>query len=948
MSTLEELTRLSIHDHTSSYFSINPVELLAKSNHPTKAFETKLNIDLSTIFNQELGLSSISETRRGEGRPDILIYLGGLKILIEGSYSKQDAEDDVKSKIDRGFADVGIALHYKQSIPDVEDKIVIEQLRKSKFDIRIFTPKVLSNTLIPYIEGKERVSIAESKWEEYSIFELASLIKNSIYEVLIKEEFVANTIKEIELTTKDFVHRLTSIDKNQTISENLYNIFYQLYGLHVGDYKQIAELIYANAFLTLILSIAFYQAVQPTFSKLDSFSKLTHNFGDKEGLVRAFRDIREIDYKPIFEVAIQVAEVLPQNVLSDVIRLGSKLGSDQTLLKRDFSGLIYHKIVGDWAVRKGFATYFTTIPASYLLSYLSVFSEFKPYEDAEKVKVCDFTCGSGTLLTATYSALEDLYVLEKFKSGEIDLNNFHKTLLEDNFWALDALRYATQIASLNLVFHNPSIPLKDMNIRSIPLGKDQKNNIVLGSLGFLKTGKIIDYFGIDKKAPKSSLIGEQETGKELPLFDLIIMNPPFTRATGRSGKEGGGLFGFLVDEKVRQQVLDEYGKLRDNVKEILVQIGNKHLGNFKGGSFGSIGQAGEGLLFLYLASQYLNDEGRLAFVLPKSILSGASWFLARTLLFEKFNIEYVVVSYDKDKGYNFSESTELSEVLIIARKTKPSNERTKFVMLLKKPQTSLESKILAKAIAREDYKAQAGEAESYQYLVSQKELENNIDNWGRFVAFPHIRLMRFIRELNDGNLFERRIPMTKLGKIATLGIDRHQFHDAFMTTTKKSPASYPVLFGGEEENRLHMMGECNIFADAKNQKADKIFKEKASCLLIPDRIWITTAHIISIYLPIKTLSNIFYAVKLNYESQTKYKALCAWLNSTFGILLISANRQETRGAWISLKMSHWNLQNVLDVTNLTRDTEKKLSSVFDKYCNKEDGQITTTIQSKKY
>jgi hypothetical protein len=205
MSTLEELTRLSIHDHTSPYFSINPVELLAKSNHPTKAFETKLNIDLSTIFNQELGLSSISETRRGEGRPDILIYLGGLKILIEGSYSKQDAEDDVKSKIDRGFADVGIALHYKQSIPDVEDKIVIEQLRKSKFDIRIFTPKVLSNTLIPYIEGKERVSIAESKWEEYSIFELASLIKNSIYEVLIKEEFVANTIKEIGLTTKDAV-----------------------------------------------------------------------------------------------------------------------------------------------------------------------------------------------------------------------------------------------------------------------------------------------------------------------------------------------------------------------------------------------------------------------------------------------------------------------------------------------------------------------------------------------------------------------------------------------------------------------------------------------------------------------------------------------------------------------------------------------------------------------
>jgi methylase of polypeptide subunit release factors len=42
--------------------------------------------------------------------------------------------------------------------------------------------------------------------------------------------------------------------------------------------------------------------------------------------------------------------------------------------------------------------------------------------------------------------------------------------------------------------------------------------------------------------------------RELPEFDLIIMNPPFTRATGRGGRKGGGLFGFILDEEVRTYI----------------------------------------------------------------------------------------------------------------------------------------------------------------------------------------------------------------------------------------------------------------------------------------------------------------------------------------------------------------------------------------------------------
>jgi type I restriction-modification system DNA methylase subunit len=672
---------------------------------------------------------------------------------------------------------------------------------------------------------------------------------------------------------------------------------------------------------------------------IESLNTLTKRLGKKEGLRKAFNIIHDIDYKSIYDIALQVVEHLPDTLFEDVINRGAKLGSNHALLKRDFSGRIYHKIVGDWSVRKGFATFFTTIPASYLIAYLAIFSEQEPYSEGENVKVADFACGSGTLLTAAYSALEDLYKLERFEEGDIDLDAFHKKLLEQNFWGFDALRYALQIASLNLVFHNPTIALKTMNFYSIPLGITKKNIVELGSLRFLKSGTLVDYFSVDEKAKKAAAVDSEEESTNLPFFNLIIMNPPFTRATGRGGKKRGGLFGFIVDEDARQTVLKEYGKARSLVRSNLTKIGKECLNAFKDGTFKGIGAAGEGLLFLYLAFQHLDDNGKIAFVLPKSVLNGASWFLIRTLIFQKMHLEYVIVSYDKENMYNFSESTSMSEALIIARKTKAkdTNERpTKFVMLAKKPLTSFTAKALAKAIINNGSYAEAVDSYAYTCEIPYNEMRENIDNWGRFVAFPNLKLLSFLKELNNGKLFNKEIPMKRLGKLATVGIDRHQFHTNFKMIARKASGSHSVIYGGDEEQRKFLQGKFNAFIMSVNQKAEKTFEDKASYLLIPDRIRLNTAHIISMCVPSKTLSNIFYAVKLKkHETIEKYKALCVWLNSTFGLLLVIANREETEGAFVSLKMSHWRLQNILNINKLKKTDRKRLSEIFDKYLDKE-------------
>ena len=71
------------------------------------------------------------------------------------------------------------------------------------------------------------------------------------------------------------------------------------------------------------------------------------------------------------------------------------------------------------------------------------------------------------------------------------------------------------------------------------------------------------------------------------------------------------------------------------------------------------------------------------------------------------------------------------------------------------------------------------------------------------------------------------------------------------------------------------------------------------------------------------------------ENKNKLKALCLYLNTTWGILTILSNREETRGAWVGLKMSHWRLLPVLDICKLPKDKIRKLVKVFEKFGNKE-------------
>jgi hypothetical protein len=763
--------------------------------------EGVVNVKLAEILSRDFGIDCRAERVRGRRRSDIRCYYKGFIIGIEVSYSKSDAESDAESRIEQGLADIVLALWIKHKFRDVPEERLSEIIRKSVFDVRIFVPVELKG-LLRYLEASVKRSVEPATWwfENVDLPTIRDIIENSV-EFMIREEGVEELIGEMKLKFNDFINTLQALDGRGVVRRSMYNILYKLYGLSIAE-AQDPDVSFGHVALSILLSAVFYEHIRGVHPELKPVTDYIQRLGPIEGLRRALEDLLSIDYRVAVEVTIEIIGTLPNEMsqrVRDLVDLAIRIASNRSLLRRDFAGRVYHSITGDIALRKGFATFYTEVPAAYLLATLAVSSLLGlderglPSLDQEKareiasqvasLKVGDLACGSGTLLTASYSALMRAVATLKFyyNLDDIEVESIGKRLIEEGIYGIDALRYASQITAINLALMAPSTIGRE-NVYTIYLGYIQdKNQAWLGSLELLnnagRVGGLLAYIegGLRGVAERVALEGTEGEFSIPQGFDLIIMNPPFTRATGRTERfemEAAGergLFGFIVDAEARRNVIRKYERVRESIKSDLEKVA-ANIANvlpttirdmvlskpkeFK--QYLAIGQAGEGLPFLYLAYEYVKNGGVIAFVLPRGLLAGTSWFLARTLLASEFHVKYVIVSSDPKRGYNFSEGTSLSETLIVARRTDShsDDEETVFVNLLSKPVTALEAVMLAEGVmrsasARQRDIVEVGESKAVVFKVSRRQLLNNIDNWNRFVAVPNTELLEYTLNLYD-------------------------------------------------------------------------------------------------------------------------------------------------------------------------------------------------------
>ncbi|MEN2999172.1 MAG: DNA methyltransferase, partial [Acidilobaceae archaeon] len=485
-------------------------------------------------------------------------------------------------------------------------------------------------------------------------------------------------VEEVREAIEGFARACSASPGYRRVAEELGRALERLYGSSPAE----QEVIFAQSALALFLSALFYE-LERSRHDLKPLRELLEEKGLPEGFREAMRELGRRGYE-MAEVAGELLAPLPPElapILRKIVETAERSAGESSLLSHDLAGRIFHAIAGDIALRKGLATYYTETPAAYLLAWLAArelalteaggTTAAEALEAARRLssaRVADFACGSGTLLVAAHYALSQLSRLlcspHQISCPEVEV---------DKIYGLDAQKYAAQIAAMNLSFL-AGRPAR--HVYSVPFGYLPGKGALLGSLELLDESPALSAV---REAP---LARSHRIELELPgEFDIVIMNPPFTRATGRTKRRFAGsrrdFFGFLA-ELERRALTRRYNELQRKVREELSRIAEELFqrgqvsppmlqGKGRRG-YCDISRAGEGLPFLYLAYRYVKPGGVIAFVLPRNLLAGTSWFLARALLASKFHLKYVIVSSDGERGYNFSESTSLSECLVVARR----------------------------------------------------------------------------------------------------------------------------------------------------------------------------------------------------------------------------------------------------------------------------------------
>ena len=432
-------------------------------------------------------------------------------------------------------------------------------------------------------------------------------------------------------------------------------------------------------------------------SEVKTRSELSHDRSiNKTAILAEWDKILKVNYWPIFDIARRILHPLPAD---DAMRLMQKLGdtADKLIEARlmrshDLTGAMFQQLISD---RKFLAAFYTRPESAALLASLALLPDRTPGnkswakpEDVVRLRIADFACGTGTLLSTAYRLISQYH---EAAGGDAEL--LHPAMMASVLIGCDVLPAAAHLTASMLAGAHPTVFYKDTSVLAVEYGRQPGGRAALGALDLLTRQGAFDVLGMTGRlTPVTGGRALEATGEssrnirlELPddSFDLVLMNPPFTRDTGQeAGKLGVPNPMFAAFETPKEE------------QRAMAQAMAKLL---KGSSYH--GNAGEASAFLVLADRKVKLDGTLALVMPLSLLLGEAWDATRNLLHRHYeNLVCVSLAGALDRDLSFSADTDMGECLITGQKTGRESKRATFVVLNERPQSQIEATTAARQI----------------------------------------------------------------------------------------------------------------------------------------------------------------------------------------------------------------------------------------------------------
>ena len=492
---------------------------------------------------------------------------------------------------------------------------------------------------------------------------------------------------------------------------------------------------------------------------------------DRRTLVNTWSEILAVNYWPIFSIARDLVMDLPVMVVPPVMdRIAesiSHLAQLGATTYHDLTGRMFQTLIAD---RKFLATYYTLPESACLLAELAVDRLDADWSDRaaiERLRIADFACGTGALLSAAQRAIYRRYRRTGGNDGDL-----HRALMERVLTGLDIMPAATHLTCSMLSSSHPSLAYGESHVHTMPYGMDDDGTHI-GALDLLGSEPAYSLF------PMGESIGGTESDSysvhsvriEDNSCDLVIMNPPFTRPTNHEGGHSNipipSFAGFNTSR-------DEQQAMSRRLRRVA-------------GIFSS-GNAGLGSNFMDLGHGKLRDGGVLALVIPFAFVRGKSWKRARQALHENYSdIHVVSIAASGSTERAFSADTGMADCLVVATKSGVGNGHAVFSNLAARPSSLLQAAVGAKkatdeAILGDILDAGAAGVLSISLIETACSLEAG-----------NLRLPRQVQAAN--------LPMVALGTVATRGLVHRDINggpaDRDRTGSPRGPFTVRPIRSGE-------------------------------------------------------------------------------------------------------------------------------------------------------
>lgn len=764
--------------------------------------EEVLNVQLAMTLAAQ-GLVALPEQHLPDALPDVLVVFNGLRLVLEGKVEDQPQAahsvwQKARERVDKGIAHLALALLYPRQLRHISLPKLPDALKKSRLRFSVCSP---------FVEQPE--------WQEGDWDHLISVLQRA-YQHLASEDELTKAVDILQDGVKDLSQEFLLAGASaerlaQTLGIDRTSIASADEARRTAVTK-IAALVLLNALL-------FQEELARYDHRVKNLAQCLAAKSLHDELLEVWKFIREwINYHAIFDLACEILQTLPPDKrLDEALRRCAERVREivrlRVTLRHDLAGRIYHRLLGD--IAKPLGAFYTSVAAATLLLHLALNPRWWQLDWGDentvaKLTIADFACGTGTLLMAAAQSVTDNFLRAANReknhaqgTGSKDLaqrkQQLLKKLLEKSVWGIDVLPSAVHLTATTLALPIPEVMVKGMHLYVLPLRVDEDGTAHLGSLNLLRGEPVQVSLSLFPHPHRQGRRVTDQTRSPAPInppkMDLVCMNPPFTRSTG-----GNLLFGSLPER--------ERERLQKDLQRLISQKNLK----------ASV-TAGLGAPFVALADQVLKPKGHLAFVLPKGLLSGVEWAKTRQLLADHYHLRALIVSHDPNR-WNFSENTNLSEVLLIAtRHGLPSSSAahqsspvTVCVNLWHNPTDPLKALLLAerlRALSEKDpdtvHDLWLGDEKVGEAFVMRWEDLKALPHWLFPCAFAQSELATTLLQLCGKGTFNGiHLPLCPLQQLGELGPQRRDVYDGFeILEGAGTPKNYPAFWGTMRQRSRH-------------------------------------------------------------------------------------------------------------------------------------------------